>query len=396
MQNNHHTPDHADALDRRLLLGAAGLAGVAALGAITSRAVAGPLNPPAGAVASTGKPIGELEPRIAVNATNTPGSASYVFIISTPGSYYLTGNVTIPSGRTGIYLVAGATLDLNGFTITAAVNSSSGIYAGHYSTVRNGAIANTANAIAALDGNTTVFVENLFVNGFTTRGLDLGARSVVRGCTVTGQGFVGIESQGDYALVENCIVTNTAGTGVYLNSYSTLRRCMLTGSSIGARVGFGSVAEECSFSSCNHTGIQAGQRSVVKGCTAANITVGVAGNPGVGIDLSDGAEAVGCAALSCVIGVRGSTGGRIIECTADACTSSAVRLTGSGNTVESCRLNRSGIGVDMNGTGGNYVQKCVLTGNTNALAVNIGGNWYPNVLLANTNTATNPLASVIG
>ena len=79
---------------------------------------AGPLNPPAGPVTSTYKTLAEVEPRTAINATNTPGDADSIFRIAQPGSYYLTGNVVSPGGRHGIEIAAsGVTLDLNGFTL---------------------------------------------------------------------------------------------------------------------------------------------------------------------------------------------------------------------------------------------------------------------------------------
>jgi hypothetical protein len=49
-------------------------------------------------VASTYKTLSEIEPRIALNQANTPGSASKLFRITQPGSYYLTGN----AGRRGL------------------------------------------------------------------------------------------------------------------------------------------------------------------------------------------------------------------------------------------------------------------------------------------------------
>lgn len=67
------------------MLGVAGLAGVAALSALSSRANAGPLTPPGGAVAPSGKTLTEVEPRIAINATNTPGNASVLYRIAQPG-----------------------------------------------------------------------------------------------------------------------------------------------------------------------------------------------------------------------------------------------------------------------------------------------------------------------
>ena len=56
-------------------------------GAIAALALAGPLNPPAGPVTSTYKTLTEVEPRIAINLTNTPGDANSVFKITQRGSY---------------------------------------------------------------------------------------------------------------------------------------------------------------------------------------------------------------------------------------------------------------------------------------------------------------------
>jgi hypothetical protein len=63
--------------------------------------IAGPLTPPAGPVTSTYKPLSDVEPRIAINAVNTPGDSSSVFLITQPGSYYLTGNVRESLASTG-------------------------------------------------------------------------------------------------------------------------------------------------------------------------------------------------------------------------------------------------------------------------------------------------------
>ena len=79
---------------------------------------AGPLDPPAGPVTSTYKTLTEVEPRIAISATNTPGDADSVFKITQPGSYYLTGNITGVVGKHGIEIaVSGVTLDLGGFDL---------------------------------------------------------------------------------------------------------------------------------------------------------------------------------------------------------------------------------------------------------------------------------------
>lgn len=80
--------------------------------AFCSPALAGDLNPPAGPVSATGR----FGPRTEVNATNTPGSATSLFVISSPGSYYLGGNITGVAGKNGIeIIVPDVTLDLMGF-----------------------------------------------------------------------------------------------------------------------------------------------------------------------------------------------------------------------------------------------------------------------------------------
>ena len=65
----------------------------------------GPLTPP-GAPTPTMKTLDQIEPRKEVNATNTPGDATNLFIISTGGSYYLGGNITGVSGKHGIQIAA--------------------------------------------------------------------------------------------------------------------------------------------------------------------------------------------------------------------------------------------------------------------------------------------------
>src|SRR5688572_9252641 len=73
----------------------------------------GALTPP-GAPAPTMKTLDQVEARTIVNATNTPGDGTSTYIISAPGSYYLSGNITGAPGKHGISIVASnVTLDLN-------------------------------------------------------------------------------------------------------------------------------------------------------------------------------------------------------------------------------------------------------------------------------------------
>ena len=91
------------------------------------------------------KSLAQIEPRTIVNSANTPGDGTSLFIISQPGSYYLTTNLVGVSGKNGINIAANCvTLDLNGFALLGGPGSSSAIYilgAQTNITVRNGTIS---------------------------------------------------------------------------------------------------------------------------------------------------------------------------------------------------------------------------------------------------------------
>ena len=123
---------------RVIALSAAALA----MAAAATLLVAGPLNPPGGAVASTYKTLTEVEPRIAINATNTPGGANSLYKITQPGSYYLTGNITVPNNSYAIEIAASnVTIDLNGFVVGTAISVLNGVYStATNTTLRNGVV----------------------------------------------------------------------------------------------------------------------------------------------------------------------------------------------------------------------------------------------------------------
>src|ERR1700674_2893120 len=94
-----------------------GLALVSAFGLQPSAFPQGSLTPP-GAPAPAMKTLGQIEPR-------TPISFA-PFIITQPGSYYLTTNLTVPSGDAIDIATNRVTLDLNGFTIPSTANPAGG------------------------------------------------------------------------------------------------------------------------------------------------------------------------------------------------------------------------------------------------------------------------------
>ncbi|HYD02153.1 MAG TPA: right-handed parallel beta-helix repeat-containing protein [Phycisphaerales bacterium] len=207
-------------------------------------ALAGPLNPPAGAVASSMKTLNEVEPRTAINAVNTPGDADAtpsVYKITQPGSYYLTGNLQGAPGKIGIEIAAGVldgavTIDLNGFEMVGGSGSTNGmqvtLFGNTRVTVKNGTTRNWGGHGLDLTSGRSVTVENVRAvknggNGFfvtgrltacvasenTGKGIVLGEGSTATGCDVASNGAEGVFTY-DACTVKSCSVTNNAGAGI--------------------------------------------------------------------------------------------------------------------------------------------------------------------------------------
>jgi hypothetical protein len=83
----------------------------ALLSAIQGASAQGPLSPP-GAPAPTMRTLQQVEPR-------TPITNATAVTISTPGSYYLTTNISVTSGTAITITASQVTLDLNGFTLSS-------------------------------------------------------------------------------------------------------------------------------------------------------------------------------------------------------------------------------------------------------------------------------------
>lgn len=176
----------------------------------------GPLTPP-GAPAPTMKSLAQLEPRKPVDAVNTPGDSSSLFIINQPGSYYLTTNIAGVSGKYGIQIFASqVSLDLNGFSLLGVSNAFDGIAVFGSNTYTNFTLCNgtisgwgTGNyGIRCLAQNATF--ERLNVSGNSFGILCLGG-SVIRDCVINGNNRDGIDVQGSGSLVVN---NNLAGNNV--------------------------------------------------------------------------------------------------------------------------------------------------------------------------------------
>lgn len=203
--------------------------------ALSGAVIAGPLTPPSGPISSTGKTLTQIEPRIPLSDTTTPGDGSANFVISQPGSYYLAGNVTATK-NVGIDIRAShVTLDLNGFTVSKGAGASTeyGILCATDGqdtfsnvTVRNGSVVGGFNEQCVFVETRGAVVEDIRVVGSSTSwGITISYDGVARRCFARScvTGIVG----GSRSTVENCTVTDCSNTGISVG-FGTVRDCLVT------------------------------------------------------------------------------------------------------------------------------------------------------------------------
>jgi len=250
-------------MNRTTLITAAALALIAAAGIL----FAGPLNPPAGPVTSTYKTLTEVEPRIAINLTNTPGDANSLFKITQPGSYYLTGNITGVVGKHGIEIAASnVTLDLNGFTLRGVVGSIDAVTAGlnglENIAVVNGTLSNWAGDGIDLATNpvTSSRVERVLAKENNGSGIRTGFNGMISYCASNLNGGNGITSNQGTVII-NCSAYQNEGNGI--------------------SAGSGTLVADCNARFNTQNGITASGGCVIRGNVCSNN-----GNDGIGAGIS--------------------------------------------------------------------------------------------------------------
>jgi parallel beta-helix repeat protein len=346
----------------------------------------GPLTPPPSAFNAANQP----QPTLAIVDPRTPISTA-PYTISSPGSYYLTTNLTVAGGDAIDINASGVTLDLNGFTISSTASSASGnaIHLASASansdiTIVNGHIVSGVPSASGFDHGITangtpsnILVSGVSVSGCGFDGINVGDQSIVKDCTVSSN-YLGI-IVGNNSIVSGCNASGNTSAGIYVYDNCTVTGCTASGgTSDGIVVGNNSTVSGCTASGNGGFGIFLNSSNcTVSGCNAS-------GNIFNGIYLyllSPNCTVTGCTASGNTVEgiIVYGYGCTVSGCTASGNTHNGIHVYGKNCTISGCTASgntQNGIFFDGDLGGANCtVKDCTANGNTGAgIAVNSNGN----------------------
>jgi hypothetical protein len=263
------------------------------LSSLANQARAGELNPPAGPVAPTHKTLTEVEPRMAVNTTNTPGDSDSLFKITLPGSYYLTGNISGVESKHGIEIgIGGVTLDLNGFDVLGVPGSLDGIRSAALNLTNISVVNGSIRAWGDQGVDLTTFntsncrVADLRTSLNAGTGIGTGPNSTLSNCLAYANGGHGL-SAGNGGIVSNSSASFNTGNGIVVAfGCRVWQSSSYDNDGAGISAGNGSTVVECSARANTLDGILCTAACVIRGNTCST-NGNLAGN-GAGIHATGG------------------------------------------------------------------------------------------------------------
>ena len=395
-------------------IGSATFAGLAVgLTVLAGSAAAGNLDPP-GAPAPTMKTLAEIEPRTAVQTL--AGSGTGLFVITQPGSYYLTGNiVTAETAKNAIEISAhGVTLDLMGFALIGpgrgtgtgsgvlvrpdvsaprrevsilngiahswgaegidaqrvlngrfqdlqiSSNGSHGLVAGDNTDGFHNTITRCLarfNGLAGISAGRGSVISGCTAQTNGTGGISTGPSSNITACTATGNQF-GI-SAGAGTSISHCSSRDNASTGIAAGSVCIVSRCSATGNDgDGITAGGDSDISDSTASENGGDGIVATFRTSIRGCTASSNTGAAGPTKGRGVVVGDASSVTGCTVSGNAL--HGISISDMTTVTGNNCSDNGdgpgdgagVFVAGNDNRVESNHVTRNDYGIRADATSG--------------------------------------------
>jgi hypothetical protein len=295
----------------------------------------GPMVPP-GPPGETYKSLGEIEPRTPIK--------SLPFTIDSPGSYYLTGNMSYPNPTQHAINIntSNVTLDMMGFTITGPIPDSGNIFSAinvqsgtSCITIKNGMIVDWGGFGIDCDSTSNTKIVNMDVNRTGDCGIYTGYNSQIIDCNVSSSKTTGILT-GYNSLVKNCNV-RSCSVGIYSSYYTRVLDCgAYDNVTDGITLRNGCVAQNCTSGDNGQNGIRisgTGAISII-GCNVNNNSGNGIGASTITVTGNDKNEA-GAPPVLARVTVN------ILDCTAEDNLGDGYEL-GAGSNIQRCLAKSNG------------------------------------------------------
>ncbi|MFO1488678.1 MAG: hypothetical protein U1F65_09390 [Verrucomicrobiota bacterium] len=361
----------------------------------------GVLTPP-GAPAPTGRTLAQIEPR--TDISTLAGTATTVYSITVPGSYYLTTNLAGAAGKDTIVVsVAGVTIDLNGFSLQSTDATRAAILgtSAPSLTVRNGRIQAGTYGVR---GTTRLACYDLVVESATTSGISGGTDSVaercrlsacgigfldrgrVEQCTVAGAQGIAVDNHAlvrfcsvttggiaceAYSQILHCTVNSAPAIGISTNDFAIVSHCNVSTSvRSGISVRFNARVDNCGVTAAGTTPT-AGDAGFLSGieCNFANCTANQCGVPGF-VTTSSTHFSHCLSTTNTGNGFSCSNQCRLVDCTASGNSGLGIS-TGNRCALTSCIANANSAGGIYATGNGAALDRCMAIGNTGGAGLRV-------------------------
>jgi hypothetical protein len=180
--------------------------------------------------------------RIELNQALINSNGGFPHTLNSPGSYVLTGNLSVPVSTSGLILNSNnISIDLNGFSITGPFNCGA-----------TACSSGTADGISLTGTPMRARISNGVLSGFSRHCIDLGEHAAVRDVSVSECGATGISVDAG-STVTGARVHNTGGssisfadeTGSYVhNVVSSASKSSSVASIVGGKATGGNICED--------------------------------------------------------------------------------------------------------------------------------------------------------
>ncbi|MBS0661041.1 MAG: right-handed parallel beta-helix repeat-containing protein [Verrucomicrobia bacterium] len=327
---------------------------------------------PGGPPGPTMKTLDQIEPRI--DLATLPGDSTALVVITQPGSYYLSGNLTGVSGRGGIRVAVGdVNIDLRGFSLIGVDGALNGVDAsGFRVAVRNGTITgwDTGVSVGAFGQ-----IERILAASNRLAGIAMSGQGSVQSCTSAYNGGAGY-AFGDQVSATDCVSFNNVGAGFTAGESCTLLRVSTRANGGPALSGGAGCTVLQSNATSDGGGFSAGANATFRDSSVRYAFPGFSGGinstfgqcnaigfgQGTGILTSGGAIVTQCSVSNYFLGVNAGEATQVKDCSIRDSVDTGI-LAGRSTVVAGCTIRASNTtAYGINGSVNCSLQNCIVSG----------------------------------